>query len=179
MPLLTQTDFVKMPWKNGQGVTTELFRLGEVLRISKAQVEGNCSFSLFPDCYRILMQLSGNPMTLSHENGQKIELKRFQSYVFDGALKTDCQLVGKASDFNVFCKKGTLSAQLNCFKMERGQTFTVTHSQEVFLYLISGEVRFGESVIQSDEAFYQPKTQEPLPPVKALVPSQMILLIFS
>jgi environmental stress-induced protein Ves len=54
MPLLTQTDFVKMPWKNGQGVTTELFRLGEVLRISKAQVEGNCSFSLFPDwsCWR-------------------------------------------------------------------------------------------------------------------------------
>ena len=62
-----------MPWKNGQGSTTELAiePPGAALdgfdwRISIAELRGSGPFSTFPGYDRIIVQLDGPPMILTH-----------------------------------------------------------------------------------------------------------------
>lgn len=179
MRILTEKDFIVMPWKNGQGTTTELFRIGSDLRISQAQVAGSCSFSLFPDCDRVLMQLSGNPMTLTHEGGTKKTLKLFEPYGFDGAVSTECALDGKASDFNVFFKKGIYTASLNYFLMESGQKFSVSQTKNAFVYILSGNVQVGAFRLQAHEALFNSPSAEAIPLFLTSDAAQIVVLIFS
>lgn len=79
MPLesrhLTPADYRVMPWKNGQGTTTEIaaFPPGAGLdaftwRISIADITSSGPFSSFPGIDRILLQTAGEPMTLVHQD---------------------------------------------------------------------------------------------------------------
>lgn len=88
MPLesrhLTPADYRVMPWKNGQGTTTEIaaFPPGAGLdsftwRISIAEIAASGPFSSFPGIDRILLQTAGEPMTLVHQ---------------DDAISTACRL---------------------------------------------------------------------------------------
>jgi environmental stress-induced protein Ves len=60
---LTPADYIRQPWKNGRGTTTELWRLerdGQLLaRLSRAAVVEDGPFSLFPGIERNLTVLSG------------------------------------------------------------------------------------------------------------------------
>lgn len=60
---LTAADYVRQPWKNGRGTTTELWRRemqGNLLvRLSRAAVVEDGPFSLFPGIERNLTVLSG------------------------------------------------------------------------------------------------------------------------
>ncbi|MCX7286792.1 MAG: HutD family protein [Rhodobacterales bacterium] len=60
---LTPADYTRQPWKNGRGVTTELWRIerhGQLLvRLSRASVVEDGPFSLFPGIDRNLTVLSG------------------------------------------------------------------------------------------------------------------------
>ena len=60
---LTAADYVRQPWKNGRGTTTELWRLerdGQLLvRLSRAAVVEDGPFSVFPGIERNLTVLSG------------------------------------------------------------------------------------------------------------------------
>ncbi len=73
---LTPADFSLQPWKNGRGITTELWRLerdGQVLvRLSRASVVEDGPFSLFPGIARNLTVLSGNGFRLT---GERLNLR--------------------------------------------------------------------------------------------------------
>ncbi len=60
---LTPADYTRQPWKNGKGLTTELWRLdrdGQLLvRLSRASVVEDGPFSLFPGIERNLTVLTG------------------------------------------------------------------------------------------------------------------------
>jgi environmental stress-induced protein Ves len=60
---LTPADYTRQPWKNGRGLTTELWRLerdGQLLvRLSRAAVVEDGPFSVFPGIERNLTVLSG------------------------------------------------------------------------------------------------------------------------
>jgi uncharacterized protein len=60
---LTAADYIRQPWKNGRGTTTELWRLerdGQLLvRLSRAAVVEDGPFSVFPGIERNLTVLSG------------------------------------------------------------------------------------------------------------------------
>jgi hypothetical protein len=60
---LTEADFTRQPWKNGRGLTTELWRLerdGQLLvRLSRAMVVEDGPFSQFPGIERNLTVLDG------------------------------------------------------------------------------------------------------------------------
>jgi environmental stress-induced protein Ves len=68
---LTPADYTRQPWKNGRGVTTELWRLerdGQLLvRLSRATVIEDGPFSLFPGIERNLTVLSGPGFRLTGE----------------------------------------------------------------------------------------------------------------
>jgi len=60
---LTNADYSRQPWKNGRGITTELWRVERegklLLRLSRAAVVEDGPFSVFPGIERNLTVLSG------------------------------------------------------------------------------------------------------------------------
>lgn len=130
-----------MPWKNGGGMTTELFRLpdpnGEdfLLRLSIAQVASSGPFSNFPGIDRHLLILNGNGCIL---NGAKTLSVNSQTYSFPGELKINCELVdGEFEDFNVMLKRGWKQAEV---LREKISSCTVKGSG--FVYLIDSEILY-------------------------------------
>src|SRR4051812_41801439 len=84
-----------MPWKNGQGTTTEIavHPLGAALdaftwRLSIADLAASGPFSTFAGYDRILVQLEGAPMALAHEGRGEHRLTRLVPHRFAGEWPT-------------------------------------------------------------------------------------------
>ena len=114
---LTPADYTRQPWKNGRGITTELWRLerdGQLLvRLSRAAVVEDGPFSLFPGIERNLTVLSGPGFRLT---GAGIDLRcaplvpvAFPGDVQVFASETDGQ---QSEDFNVMTAKGLPKPQV-------------------------------------------------------------------
>ncbi len=117
----TQASFTTMLWKNGQGTTTELFRLPDpaapedfLLRISVATVTGAGPFSLFPGIDRTLLVLDGTGARLRSDGRPAVDLLRTSApFEFPGELELACDLLGgPVTDFNVMLKRGFGSAEV-------------------------------------------------------------------
>jgi hypothetical protein len=112
-------DYQRMPWKNGGGTTTEIWKhaapTGEMLwRLSIADVASDGPFSEFPGIDRWIMVISGKGMELKIAGmGAKRLDRPFEPLFFPGDAKTDCTLIdGPTRDFNFMIArnfgKGTL-----------------------------------------------------------------------
>lgn len=141
MRIIAPSDYVVMPWKNGQGRTTQMYILPKQnlisefdVRISVAHVGGSGPFSLFPGIDRILVQLTGSPMTVRHpgESG-RIQLRHFEPYRFPGELETEATLEGEASDFNVMTRRGVFLADVNVHRMQARQEEFLTFGSDLTL----------------------------------------------
>ncbi|MGB5853856.1 MAG: HutD family protein [Oceanisphaera sp.] len=127
---LEPEDFIDMPWKNGGGVTRELYRLpGEPgsdfgLRISMARVGQSGPFSLFPGIDRILMLVDGAGFKLDM-NGQVYTLDTpFVPLAFSGEEPVACTLLGGESlDFNVMSDRHWGQAELQVHELAPGQIY--------------------------------------------------------
>ena len=116
---LTAADFVRQPWKNGGGSTTQLAVEGDgarfLWRLSAADVEQSGPFSDFSGYERTIMLLEGDGMDLDID-GRKVAMRTpFEPVVFDGAAKTQCTLRGgRVRDLNLMVDRaraqGTLQA---------------------------------------------------------------------
>lgn len=114
---LTRADYARQPWKNGRGMTTELWRLerdGQLLvRLSRAAVIEDGPFSLFPGIERNLTVLSGPGFRLT---GAGIDLRcaplvavAFPGDVEVKALETNGQ---RSEDFNVMTARSLPKPQV-------------------------------------------------------------------
>lgn len=88
-------------------------------RISIAEIERDCAFSMFPGCDRHLVLLSGNGMTLAFDAdasapAETIELLPPHGRVaFAGERAVHCRLLdGPTHDFNVMVRRDRYSAQV-------------------------------------------------------------------
>jgi uncharacterized protein len=103
---LTPADYARQPWKNGRGVTTELWRLerdGQLLvRLSRAAVVEDGPFSLFPGIERNLTVLSGPGFRLTG-GGLDFCCEPFVPVAFPGdvALQATETAGQQSDDFNV------------------------------------------------------------------------------
>lgn len=118
---LTSRDFVVMPWKNGQGETTEIARHpaggrdldGFDWRLSLAPVLADGAFSMFPGVTRTIVVLEGAGMRLRLGDGREHELRPLATFTFDGGVPVDGRLVaGPVRDFNLMVRRGRWSGQL-------------------------------------------------------------------
>jgi environmental stress-induced protein Ves len=150
--ILSAKDFRSMPWKNGGGITRELYRLSHpvdserfLLRLSMAQVASDGPFSLFPGIDRTLLLLEGQGFRLTFP--ERLEVVLDQPLVplyFSGEDTITCQLLaGACQDFNVMIDRewGEAKTQLS-----QARDFITTHlsfvfdfQQEILVVLREGE----------------------------------------
>jgi environmental stress-induced protein Ves len=126
--VLDPRDYRVMPWRNGLGTTTEIAvappgaALDEfVWRVSVAEIGASGPFSAFPGYDRVLMQLEGAPMMLSHDGGGEHRLALLEPYRFAGELATRCTLdAPPARDFNVMVRRDVARAEVVVRTFEKG-----------------------------------------------------------
>ena len=103
---LTPADYTRQPWKNGKGLTTELWRLerdGQLLvRLSRAAVVEDGPFSLFPGIERNLTVLTGPGFRLTGP-GLNLRCDPLVPVAFRGDVEVLASETGnrQSDDFNV------------------------------------------------------------------------------
>lgn len=112
MKVLSDAHFKVMPWKNGKGTTTELFKFPQEsdifdIRISTAEITTDGPFSIFENVDRWLIILTGKGIHLEFPQ-KKIELTNTSSPLFfQGETPAYCKLIdGNVTDFNFMLRRG-------------------------------------------------------------------------
>jgi environmental stress-induced protein Ves len=148
--LLRATDYIRQPWKNGGGTTTELARKGDadrwLWRLSVADVERSGPFSDFTGYRRLIVLLEGPGMTLSFDNAAPVVLdERYRPFVFDGGSRTRCDLVdGPIRDMNLIVDAARVDASLDVCALDEGASLRAAASECALLHAIGG--RFGVTI---------------------------------
>ncbi len=118
--LLQPSDYVRMPWKDGGGVTAEIAlhppgASWETFdwRVSTAAIAADCRFSSFPGVDRTLVLLGGGGLRLESD-GQAVELRApFEPYAFSGDDRIACTLLeGPVRDFNLMTRRGRAEGRI-------------------------------------------------------------------
>jgi uncharacterized protein len=127
--ILHSSDYQRMPWKNGGGTTTEIWKAaspaGEMLwRLSIADVASDGPFSEFPGIDRWIMVISGNGMKLAIEGLGARHLDRpFEPLFFPGDAKTECRLIdGSTRDFNFMIARSFGKGALQVLPLTAGMS---------------------------------------------------------
>ena len=141
-------DFKEVPWKNGQGITREIYRIPLeadakefYFRLSMAAVNQSGPFSLFPGKDRFLMLLEGKGFRLTFDDKSQVALTApFDSMEFEGEEAVHCDLVDKASsDFNVMTDRnwGKSTITLSPLKFNQVKKYSPKADTYLFLYQTS------------------------------------------
>jgi environmental stress-induced protein Ves len=111
MKILRREDYNVMPWKNGGGITTEIWVSPEGSglagapfdwRVSIADVAADGPFSRFAGYDRHIMLLDGRGMRLETGESGSIDLSPYRPAVFSGDWTVTGKLVaGPVRDFNL------------------------------------------------------------------------------
>ena len=140
MKHITQEQFRTMPWKNGGGITTEIYRMAGieaedfVFRLSMAHIENDGPFSRFDGYDRHLILLQGNGCILD-SNGKQLALTNSSKpYSFAGERKIDCRLIeGPVIDFNVIISRNWGTALVEVSQDTKDQLIKC-HDEMLFFF---------------------------------------------
>jgi environmental stress-induced protein Ves len=116
-------DYLAMPWRNGQGTTTELARedaatpAGFLWRVSRADVTRDGPFSNFPGIDRTLLLLTGAGLKLDFTDRDVVLNQPYQTTRFAGDEPVNCTLLnGPCKDFNIMTDRTRANAATAIFK---------------------------------------------------------------
>lgn len=130
--IYSSKDFKEMSWKNGGGVTTELFRIPKsddafLFRLSSAQVSTSGPFSNFPHVDRILLLTEGNGF---HLQGSDLDhtMNDFNTPLcFEGETPIDCTLLnGPCRDFNVMTDRSYAKSLISVVELALNESINFT-----------------------------------------------------
>lgn len=179
MPLkvLTLSDYVVTPWKNGGGITRDvfLFPAGATqetfdIRLSLAPIVADGPFSSFPGIDRHITRLSANPLALVFA-GETRALGRLEPLYFDSVLQPQSRLAdGPAQVLNVMTRRGRWNAQVMPVLGANEPLLTAPDGGLVVLHAVTGSwqvgdragsavVRPGETLIAREEGTLRASSQ--------------------
>ena len=149
MATLIKLETIKdIPWKNGGGVTKELFYIPHpenpsqfIFRLSIASVKDSGPFSVFTGIDRILLLLKGSGLILKKGNEEKIHLnKNLEPLSFPGEESIHSELIsGPVTDFNVMTDRGHGHSEISVRHFQAGEKNNFLGYPQKFLYEIENE----------------------------------------
>jgi len=148
-----------MPWKNGQGSTTEIAVEppgaaldGFAWRISVAELRVSGPFSTFPGYDRVIVQLDGPPMSLAHGGAAPVRLDPLVPHAFSGDDETACAVAGVAHDFNLMVRRDLATAALVVRRLSGGEAIELAADVATVVYVLEGalELRDGDRLDPGD-----------------------------
>lgn len=136
---LTNTDYLRMPWRNGGGTTTEIVKGPEeggrfLYRVSIADVTSDGPFSRFVGYDRHIMLIEGRGMRLGDH-----ALAPLVPYSFSGDADVSGTLTdGPVRDFNLIVDRARASGSLTVMRLPRGETATFEPEDVCVVHVLGG-----------------------------------------
>ncbi|MGE3875048.1 MAG: HutD family protein [Parvibaculaceae bacterium] len=168
MKILRQEDYKVMPWKNGGGITTEIWVAPEGSglagapfdwRVSIADVASDGPFSKFAGYDRHIMLLEGAGMRLETEESGVIDLGRYRPAAFSGDWTVSGRLVaGPVRDFNLMVARRSGRGALACQRLTAPLPL-VGDGATRLIHAIDGELSLGGHVIGEGETVILAETE--------------------
>lgn len=134
-----------MPWKNGRGITREIYRAEHLgaptWRLSLAEVTSDGPFSRFPGFERILTVVKGGGMRLVGP-GVELEAKRFCPVRFSG----DVELTGychsaRIENFNLIYDPSHVSAEVRMLSDPASSELTCNAGMTLAVHVLRGSIK--------------------------------------
>lgn len=114
-------DLPRVPWRNGQGLTTELAMSGSpdafAWRVSLADVARSGDFSPFPGIDRTIVLVEGEAMVLHLADGDHA-LERDVPFAFDGGMVVSCTVERPTRDLNLMTRRGTTTGTIEVLDLD-------------------------------------------------------------
>lgn len=138
-------DLPAVPWRNGGGMTREIYVLpvpesggaGFLARVSIADVDASGPFSAYPGIDRVIMLLSGEGMRLrvggSPGAPDDVRLHANEPFAFDGGTPVDCEIASPTRDLNLMTFRGRATGSMT---VHRGDTTATAGSDGDTLVVI-------------------------------------------
>lgn len=157
--ILRSGDYQRMPWKNGGGTTSEIWKAsapdGAMLwRLSIAKVASDGPFSEFPGIDRWIMLIEGKGMELSisGESTHRIE-RPFEPLAFSGDAKTECCLIdGPIRDFNLMVARDYAQGDLRVIALAAGETRTLDPGLAA-LHVLDGAIELQGALLAAGDSW--------------------------
>ena len=113
------TDYQPMPWPNGMGITYEVVRAPESgdfdWRISLADIDNDCPFSVLEGIDRWIVLMEGDYMVLKNETDEH-KIVEDAPFFYPGEIAFDCTLGGgPARDLNIMTRRGKTDSHVEVF----------------------------------------------------------------
>ncbi|TXH34648.1 MAG: HutD family protein [Rhodospirillaceae bacterium] len=155
---LTSADYKRMPWKNGQGSTTELIASPGAeggafnWRLSIAEVGQSGPFSDFSGYDRFITLIEGAGMVLNFNGIMERRIDQpFQPLPFDGGWQTDCTLIdGPLRDFNLMVARNWGYSTITILRPAAGDECEIDVAPVTLLHVFAGSVSLQVDGIQHD-----------------------------
>jgi environmental stress-induced protein Ves len=163
MRRLGPDDYRDMPWKNGGGVTRELWKLPHpsdparfLARVSIATVGASGPFSVFPGVDRTLMILEGAGVALTIDGTREVVLdQRLRPFAFPGEVEIQCRLLGgPVRDFNLMVDRALAQGSLEVVQLAPGETRTLAGAGTVLLHVLEGRATLPGEPLTRDETLW-------------------------
>jgi uncharacterized protein len=166
--LLPANEYRRERWKNGLGWTREILRWPQdddswQWRLSIAEVDKDCPFSIFPGIERELVLLSGAGMHLRFDDGETVSLEPpHDRHRFSGDRALHAELIaGPTQDFNLMWRPERVDTMLLHRPLVGPMLFFAEPGVRWVAHLMSGRARFKDQLRhlqleQGDSALIEP-----------------------
>lgn len=145
-----------MPWKNGQGMTSEIaifppiarFPDDEfVWRLSSALIKSANHFSQFKNYDRLLVVWKGDGLMLNAS-----EVLPFKPFQFSGEELMDCRLLGgEVVDLGLIYRKDQVKAEMKVLTLTASHSQTITLNQRMHFLICAEGTFFADDALIATE----------------------------
>lgn len=158
MRVIGPSEYRVMPWKNGGGVTSEIWASPPSgafdWRVSIATVNADGPFSTFTGYERHIMTLSGEGMMLDIEGRGKFALKPLKPFSFSGDARVYGSLLqGAVLDFNLMVRRDFGSGTLRAAECKAGDRLGSEKSLHL-VYVLQGECEAEGYQLKPNSSFF-------------------------
>lgn len=149
--LIDPKDWSTQRWKNGGGITHEIWRWtdpksGDLgpdaydLRLSVAEIEGEGPFSPFPGYYRTLIALEDTALELGIAGSESCAMTKHRAFDFPGDVSVATHGEGRATDLNVISRLARRRAHVEVSTRESALDSSIwpsTRMQHLAIFALS------------------------------------------